>query len=30
MNELHDDEPHLRLFELNRVNALLDKSLDYT
>ena len=30
MNELHDyDDPHLRLFELNRINALLDKSLDY-
>ena len=28
MNELHDD-PHLRLLELNRINALLDKSLDY-
>ena len=30
MNELHnDDDPHLRFFELNRINALLDKSLDY-
>ena len=28
MNELHDDR-HLRLLELNRINALLDKSLDY-
>ena len=28
MNELHDD-PHLRHLELNRINALLDKSLDY-
>ena len=28
MNELHDD-PHLRRLELNRINALLDKSLDY-
>ena len=28
MNELHDDI-HLRLLELNRINALLDKSLDY-
>ena len=28
MNELHD-EPHLRLLELNKINALLDKSLDY-
>ena len=29
MNELHDDDPDLRLFKLNRINALLDKSLDY-
>ena len=28
LNELHDDDPHLRLFELNTINALLDKSLD--
>ena len=28
MNELHDDR-HLRLLELNRINAVLDKSLDY-
>ena len=28
MYKLHDD-PHLRLLELNRINALLDKSLDY-
>ena len=30
MNKLHDfDDPQLRLFELKRINALLDKSLDY-
>ena len=29
MNELHDDDPGLRLFKLNRINALLHKSLDY-
>ena len=28
MNELHDN-PLLRLLELNRINALFDKSLDY-
>ena len=28
MNELHDDDPDLRLFELNRINAL-HESLDY-
>ena len=28
MNELHDN-PRLRLLELNRINALFDKSLDY-
>ena len=28
MNELNDD-PHLRLLELNKINDLLDKSLDY-
>ena len=28
MNELHD-EPHLRLLVLNKINALIDKSLDY-
>ena len=28
MNELHD-EPHLRVLVLNKINALIDKSLDY-
>ena len=28
MNELHDD-PQLRFLKLNRINALIDKSLDY-